>query len=98
MFGAVKELSKYKTSSERAIAKRKVYLESQNWLQGKIKNETHLLHNAKWQNQGVGVAKKKFLNQRLQQMRAEARQNLNVRKSKLAMLLKGEEDKYINEL
>ena len=48
MFGAVKDFSKYKTNSERAIAKRKVYLESQNWLQGKIKNETHMLHTAEW--------------------------------------------------
>ena len=62
MFGsAVKPFSQYKTNSERAIAKRKVYLAKQNWLQGKIKNETHMIHTAEWQNKGVEVSKKKFL-------------------------------------
>lgn len=55
MFGNVKNYDQYKTNSERAIAKRKVYINQQNWLQSKLKNETHMKHTAEWENRGKGV-------------------------------------------
>ena len=52
MFGQPQELSRYRTNSERQIAKRKIHIQNQNWLTGKIKNEEHMLHLAEWEIKG----------------------------------------------
>ena len=69
-----------KRQSEHPIQQRRAYDNGQSVLASKLRSEFLEEQHAKWENRGQQVSREKEIKQRLNQLKAEARHNLAMRK------------------
>ena len=91
-------LQRAKTQSERFINSRRNQEESINKLATKLKQESHEKHFANWEIKGQTVLKKKFLNNRMSEMREIAQQQIQERRDRLNDLLQNENEQFKKEI
>lgn len=91
-------LQRAKTQSERFITSRRAQEESINKLASKLKQESHERHFADWEIKGKAVFQKKFINNRMSELRVQANERLEERRENLAMLLRNEQEDFKIEI